>query len=93
MVYKFEAGKGLRIDHWCIKEGEKCLPWLMEYTMLINVRLDDVIGYRKILGSAFWGDYGVYVNKYLLLVPTGTRMKCDEVIRTKKFYKFVMSRD
>ena len=93
MVYKFEAGKGLRIDHWCIKEGEKCLPWLMEYTMLINVRLHDVIGYRKILGSAFWGDYGVYVNKYLLLVPTGTRMKCDEVIRTKKFYKFVMSRD
>ena len=93
IVYKFPEGKGLMIDHWCVKVGKVCMPWLLEYTVVVEVKLDDVIGYRKILGSAFWGDYGLYVNKYLMLVPTGTRMKCSEVIRTKKFYKFVMTRD
>jgi hypothetical protein len=92
-VYKFPEGQGLQIDHWCLKVGEVCKPWLMEYTVIVDVRLDDVLGFRKILGSQYWGDYGLYVNKYLMIVPTGTRMKCSEVIRTKKFYKLVMSRD
>ena len=92
-VYEFPEGKGLQIDHWCLKDGKICRPWLLEYTVIVDVRLDTVTGYRKILGSQYWGDYGLYVNKYLMIVPTGTRIKCSEVIRTKKFYKLVMSRD
>jgi len=70
-VYKFPEGQGLQIDHWCLKVGKICKPWLMEYTVIVDVRLDDVIGFRKILGSQYWGDYGLYVNKYLMIVPQG----------------------
>lgn len=88
MVYKFQPGQGLQLD------PERCLKKSIEWTVLIDVRLDQVSGgYRKILGSLGWGDYGLYVNKYLMLVPQAARMVCQETIRTSKFYQFVMSRD
>ena len=34
--------------------------------------------------SRGWGDYGLYVNKYLELSPAGAHMRCSEPMRTDR---------
>ena len=43
--------------------------------------------------SRGWGDYGLYVNKYLELSPAGAHMRCSEPMRTDTWYKMYMTRD
>jgi hypothetical protein len=85
-AYEFEAGQGLELDQGV------CLHGSTAWTILIEAKLEITKGYRRVLGSDGWGDYGLYVNKQLMLTPRSAKMKCAELIRTDKFYKFIMTR-
>lgn len=63
MAYQFLPGEGLQVD-----QG-RCLKASIDWTIMIDVKLDQTIGYRRIISSEGWGDYGLYVNKYLVFVP------------------------
>ena len=61
---------------------------------MIHFSLDDAKGgYKRVLSSGGWGDYGLYVNKYLMLVPKGSGMRCMERIRANKDYLVYFTRD
>ena len=86
-LYKFEKGLGLSLNQ------ERCINQT-SWTIFINFALDETSGgYKRVLASSGWGDYGLYVNKYLTMVPKGARMKCLERIRANKFYKLYFTRD
>eukprot|EP00961_Rhodomonas_salina_P160895 2166437-Rhodomonas_salina.1 len=88
IVYQFKPGEGLQVDPF------RCFKGSIEWSFLIDVKLDSTSGgYKKILGSMGWQDYGLYVNKHLLLIPKSAKMECAETIRPHKWYKFVMTRD
>jgi len=85
--YKFETGQGLSLNQ------ERCINQT-SWTIFINFALDETSGgYKRVLASGGWGDYGLYVNKYLMLAPKGARMRCLERIRTNKYYKLYLTRD
>ena len=85
--YKFEKGQGLSLNQ------ERCIN-TTSWTIFIHFALDETSGgYKRVLSSGRWGDYGLYVNKYLMLVPKGARMRCFERIRTNKYYKIYFTRD
>lgn len=85
-MYEFMPGEGLLLNQ------RRCMKASSAWTLLMDVRLDDTVGYRRLLSSHGWGDYGLYVNKFLQLTPRNARMKCPELIRPKSFYKIVMTR-
>ena len=86
-VYKFAEGEGLELDQ------QRCLKGSLAWTIIVDAKLESADGYKRILGSQGWGDYGLYVNERLMLIPRNSHMVCSERIRTTKFYKFGISRD
>jgi len=85
--YKFEEGQGLSLNQ------ERCVNQTA-WTIFMHFALDETSGgYKRVLTSGGWGDYGLYVNKYLMLVPKGARMRCLERIRANKYYRVYFTRD
>jgi len=96
--YRFPAGKGLQLD----QDEEGCMndhkstnssnPPNMAYSILFVARFDTPSGWRNLIRSKGWGDYGLYVNNFLQLFPVGANMKCEEKILRNKFYSIGMTR-
>ena len=84
--YKFEEGQGLSLNQ------ERCINQTA-WTIFMHFALDETVGYKRVLASGGWGDYGLYVNKYLMLVPKGAHMRCFERIRANKYYRVYFTRD
>ena len=84
--YKFNRGQGLSLNQ------QRCINQTA-WTIMINFALDKTSGgFKRVLSSSGWGDYGLYVNKYLMLVPKGSRMRCLERIRPAQFYLIYFTR-
>eukprot|EP00961_Rhodomonas_salina_P258232 3490316-Rhodomonas_salina.1 len=58
----------------------------------MKVMLDSTDGWRKLLSSTGWGDYGLYVNQKFQLFPLGANMKCMETILPNKWYDLGITR-
>ena len=67
-------------------------PPNLAYSILFRARFDTPWGWRNLVRSKGWGDYGLYVNNYLQMFPVGANMKCKEKIDANKFYTIGMSR-
>jgi len=85
--YQFGNNQGLMVDE------SNCIVKPDNYTLFIDARITSPSGWRKLFGSDVWGDYGAYVNNQYQLYPAAAGMKCLERISSKKYYKFMMSRD
>jgi hypothetical protein len=85
--YKFAEGEGLSLNQGrCINQTA--------WTIYMHFALDETTGgYKRVLSSGGWGDYGLYVKKYLMLFPKGTHMRCFERIRNGKFYRVYFTRN
>jgi hypothetical protein len=60
--------------------------------MIVEVSLDRVNGWRRIMNSYNWDDNGLYVNKQLQLFPKSSGVRCPEELEKGKMYKFGMTR-
>ena len=83
--YRFKAGQGLMVQHIrCLKDDA--------YSLLMEVTLNDVKGWRRIMSSYGWDDNGLYVNSQLQLFPKSSGVRCEETLRRGKMYKIGMTR-
>ncbi|KAJ1490397.1 hypothetical protein T484DRAFT_3342406 [Baffinella frigidus] len=96
--YRFNPAEGLLLD----QDNEGCMnnhaPGINStnanpaYSIMMKVKMDNTNGWRKLIGSRGWGDYGLYVNKKLQLFPAGANMKCKETMLPNKWYRIGMTR-
>ena len=86
--YRFDAGQGFELD------ASRCLKKPTGWTAVINAKLDTTEGMRALMTSYSWGDdYGLYVDRFLALAPSGSNMVCsDIIIKPDTFYDFAMTR-
>jgi hypothetical protein len=84
--YRFGAGQGVVAEHI------RCLKSNSAYSMIMEVSLDSVAGWRRLMSSYDWDDNGLYVNMQLQLFPKSSGIKCDEELEKNEFYKIGMTR-
>jgi hypothetical protein len=86
--YVFHAGQGLKLDeHKCLKKTEK------GWTILIKGQVTHTHGWRRILNSKGWGDFGFYIrNGVFKVYPTGAGMVCPWTILPNEEVTYVISR-
>lgn len=84
--YRFGAGQGVVAEHI------RCLKGNNAYSMIMEVSLDSVAGWRRLMSSYDWDDNGLYVNKQLQLFPKSSAVRCDEELEKKMMYKIGMTR-
>ena len=86
--YVFNAGQGLRLDeHKCIKQPGN------GWTILIKGEVVWTHGWRRILNSRGWGDFGFYIRDGLFQVyPVAANMKCPWYILPNEEVTYVISR-
>eukprot|EP00960_Hanusia_phi_P062612 765213-Hanusia_phi.AAC.3 len=83
--YTFSKGQGLRLDEYnCINKTA--------YTIYLEVALDAVSGYARLIDSEGWGTSGLFVNSKVMTFPTGGNLECPESLDAKTFYQYVLSR-
>jgi len=83
--YRFEKEKGLELDeHNCIKKPSY-------WSVLMDVKLDKVDGYRSLMTSNRWKGNGPAVLDGTFVVKP-TKLVCDEPIRRGYYYKFGVTR-
>jgi hypothetical protein len=83
--YRFNAGQGLLV------EQDRCLS-SAAYSVLIEVSLDNVVGWRRLMNSYNWEDNGLYINKQLTMFPKSAGVRCMEVMERRTMYKIGMTR-
>lgn len=87
-AYQFSEGEGLEVDI------TRCINGTSAYTVMLWAKLNSVDGaFRRVMTSRGWGDYGLYVNKYLQMVPAGAHLQCAEPLRPGNWYKIYVTRD
>ena len=63
------------------------------YSIFIDMQLSTVGGgWQRIIGSAGWGDTGLYVKDTLMIYPPGAGIKCREKLLPNRAYKIGMTR-
>jgi hypothetical protein len=84
--YRFGAGQGLQLNEAaCIAPGR--------WSVVIQARLDQVVGSRQLMGSEAWSEDGLFVSDSLYrFLPSSAKLACTEVIRTSRFYQFGVTR-
>jgi len=96
--WHFSNGQGLRVDQdeeGCMNNHPEEKPKILNtaYTVQINVRLNKVHDWNRIIGSQGWGDSGLYVRRdHLEMYPTAAGMKCAEILVPNQWYQFFMTR-
>ena len=66
------------------------MSYVSEY--LLQAKLDQTNGWRRLLFSDGWGDSGLYVNNQYQVFPRSTNIRCKEKIRDSRYYKFGITR-
>ena len=87
MGYRFASSQGLILDQ------SACITQPEEWSVMIEVRLDSTSGWKLLMSSKGWGDYGLYVNGQLQMYPPAAGLKCAGRIHRNKFYKFILTRN
>eukprot|EP00960_Hanusia_phi_P074325 768213-Hanusia_phi.AAC.3 len=83
--YRFSKGQGLQLDEYnCINKTA--------YTIYMDVSLDSVDGYRRLIGSDGWDQNGLFVDKKVTTFPAGGSLSCEQLIKPGVFYQYVLSR-
>ena len=87
MGYRFASNQGLILDQ------SACITQPEEWSILMEVRLDSTSGWKLLISSKGWGDYGLYVNRQLQMYPPAAGLKCAGIIHSNRFYKFLLTRN
>jgi len=80
--YRFAKERGFKVDQ------AACITDPSEYSLLVNVRFDEVDGERSIMESDSWFSSGFYIGDGLLQWRPSRIICKDEPIRANQFYNF-----
>lgn len=71
-----------------------CFVYLISlmFRYMLQAKLDQTVGWRRLLFSDGWGDSGLYVNNQYQVFPRSTNIRCKEKIRVSRYYKYGITR-
>jgi hypothetical protein len=85
-VYHISPGQGLEVD-------EAACIGATKWSIVINARIINLRGLRKLIGSSLWDNGGIFVKdgKYTVM-PSSVGLSCPEDLISDRFYKFGVTR-